>query len=244
MDARKRQKTTSWFAFLSRCGQFSSKPRGRQEGFDVAYLRSLASLFFPGLTGTQTEVTLGAMRLSVNPRPFGFWLAVPHRAAVRRPSRSSRGSVLGWALVDLGLRRPRFAWAPGPRLWCGVPVGGLVGGGPAPLQPQRRWWNEIQAPSSQNRYADGSARHRRSVPRWTPRSGADDFASRTKGVAETEMLGGSVRGATGWGGFENAKNPSLTLLDVALSGMPLDGSVGGATGWGAWGTRRVPRLRS
>ena len=61
----------------------------------------------------------------------------PHRAAVRRPSRSSHGSVLGWALVDLGLRRPRFAWAPDPRLCCGAPVGGLANRGSTLLHPNR-----------------------------------------------------------------------------------------------------------
>ena len=31
------------------------------------------------------------------------------------------------------------------------------------------------------------------------------------------------------GSYENAKSPSLTLLDVALSWLELDGSVGGVT---------------
>ena len=52
--------------------------------------------------------------------------------------------------VDLGLRRPRFAWAPDPRLWCGAPVGGLVNDGSTHLHPTRLLLGRESHPSGLN----------------------------------------------------------------------------------------------
>ena len=98
----------------------------------------------------------------------------------------------------------------------------------SPYSTPNQFLEATESPGGRGRVPLVTAANPRHVERSTAR-----LPSRSVGADVAFAESRSTQRLVAWrvgGLFEKSKNPSLTLLDVALSRFELDGSVGGVTG--------------